>query len=118
MNKWKLLGGGVLAAIIAIAVAVVLLWAKANWFEDGNYLVTEKGKVDHVIRFEAAGGNIRYYVITPPGPENSHMSCGISAGEKSPTQGCWVKQGWVMNPSAGWINVGGTFDEIHGAPKE
>ena len=93
---------GILAVILVVGV---IFWAKASWFEDGSYLVTSEAKVDHVIRFQSAGGNIRYYVLTPPGPENSHMSCGISAGDKSPTQGCWVKQGWVMHPTAGWVRT-------------
>jgi hypothetical protein len=81
--------------IVAVAVFGLIglgLWVKANYFEDGNYLVTGKAKVDHVVRFEAAGGNIRYYVITPPGPKNAHISCGIAAGENNSSQFCWEKK--------------------------
>ena len=95
-------GLNVLAIFVVIGIG---LFIKVNYFEDGNYLVTSEAKVDHVVRFEAAGGNIRYYVLTPPRAENSHMACGIAAGENNSSQFCWTKQGWYLDPELGWREV-------------
>ena len=97
--KVKIAVGLVLAAIAAGGIGVI----KVKYFEAGSFLDinTARLKVDHVARYDAAGQDIRFYVFTPPGPENAHISCGLAAGENNSSLQCWKKNVYAPEPVVG-----------------
>lgn len=92
-NNKVVIGGIVIASIISIISIIIGLYAKAQWFDDGNFLTTKTIKADAVYRISAAGGDMRMYIQTPP--TDPYMRCIVFAGERNSTSTCYRKENYV-----------------------
>ena len=83
MTNPKLIIGTVAGFVI---LALVIYWAKVNWFEAGGLFVTENEDVTAAYRLNVKGDDLRVYEFTPLGASN--QTCIVVAGERNSMMEC------------------------------